>query len=303
MLVGGTRDDDIDGGSGRDLVFGDNVVLDRTTPLRRLHQPALPDLLTGTQIYSTAWPRPARPWSTAPRGSTRAATPSGPTSRSRCSTTTRRPTATGCRFGGDYIAGGPGDDMIFGQLGNDTIQGDGTIDNGAYANRGSQRPACTITVGTRHRCWPPTATTTSRAAAATTSIFGDLGRDDIIGGSSDLFVARPTMAQRPDVNDLIFGGAGAATGRNDQYRRPRRATPTRSSATTATSCGWWRPRRHGRHRDAAYLTFTYDTYGEAGPAAARARSRCSTTRRAARTGSPTLFPAHDTRPRRGVRHR
>src|SRR5262249_42779909 len=31
-------------------------------------------------------------------------------------------------FGDDYIAGGPQDDMIFGQSGNDTVQGDGSID-------------------------------------------------------------------------------------------------------------------------------------------------------------------------------
>jgi len=31
-------------------------------------------------------------------------------------------------WGSDYIAGGPADDMLFGQLGNDVIQGDGSID-------------------------------------------------------------------------------------------------------------------------------------------------------------------------------
>src|SRR5512143_513827 len=30
-------------------------------------------------------------------------------------------------YGDDYIAGGAADDMIFGQLGDDTIQGDGSI--------------------------------------------------------------------------------------------------------------------------------------------------------------------------------
>ena len=31
------------------------------------------------------------------------------------------------QYGSDYIAGGPDDDMIFGQLGDDTIQGDGEV--------------------------------------------------------------------------------------------------------------------------------------------------------------------------------
>ncbi|MBK7953154.1 MAG: hypothetical protein IPK02_03735 [Candidatus Accumulibacter sp.] len=35
------------------------------------------------------------------------------------------------RYGNDYIAGGAGEDEIFGQLGNDVIQGDGTIGLGA----------------------------------------------------------------------------------------------------------------------------------------------------------------------------
>ena len=44
-------------------------------------------------------------------------------------------------------------------------------------------------------------------------IFGNLGQDDIIGGSSNLFGATPDL--RPDASDLIFGGAGTDIGRND----------------------------------------------------------------------------------------
>ena len=42
VLVGGTRDDDLDGGPGRDLIFGDNVTLDRATTFGTCDQPALP---------------------------------------------------------------------------------------------------------------------------------------------------------------------------------------------------------------------------------------------------------------------
>ena len=45
-------------------------------------------------------------------------------------------------------------------------------------------------------------------------IFGDGGRDDIIGGSSDLF-SLTTPDQRPDVNDLVFGGNGGAADRSN----------------------------------------------------------------------------------------
>src|SRR5207237_8253992 len=43
--------------------------------------------------------------------------------------------------------------------------------------------------------------------------FGNLGQDDIIGGSSDLFgLTAPNL--RPDGSDLIFGGAGEDIARN-----------------------------------------------------------------------------------------
>ncbi|MGC9329054.1 MAG: hypothetical protein ACP5I1_15575, partial [Candidatus Hinthialibacter sp.] len=46
-------------------------------------------------------------------------------------------------------------------------------------------------------------------------IFGNLGQDDIIGGSSDLF-GLTAPEQRPDGSDLIFGGAGVRTGINEE---------------------------------------------------------------------------------------
>ena len=49
-------------------------------------------------------------------------------------------------------------------------------------------------------------------------IFGDLGQDDIVGGSSDFFsLTSPNL--RPDGSDLIFGGAGTLAGRNDDDDR------------------------------------------------------------------------------------
>jgi len=58
------------------------------------------------------------------------------------------------------------------------------------------------------------AMTTSKATGGNDVIFGNLGQDDIIGGSSDLFNLRlPT--QRPDGSDLIFGGAGTDISRNN----------------------------------------------------------------------------------------
>jgi len=45
-------------------------------------------------------------------------------------------------------------------------------------------------------------------------IFGDLGQDDIVGGSSTFF-SLTTRLLRPDGSDLIFGGSGTRIGRDD----------------------------------------------------------------------------------------
>jgi Ca2+-binding RTX toxin-like protein len=45
-------------------------------------------------------------------------------------------------------------------------------------------------------------------------MFGGLGQDDMIGGSSELY-GLETRAQRPDGSDIMFGGAGIRTDRND----------------------------------------------------------------------------------------
>src|SRR5207245_3726388 len=120
-------------------------------------------------------------------------------------------------FGDDYIAGGPDNDVIFGQLGNDTIQGDGSI-----ASALAQTP---VRVGAFRDVNGNLVVTPSFEAATDGDdyiegnggndvIFGGLGQDDIIGGSSDLF-SLTTRAMRPDGSDMIFGGAGTHAGRYD----------------------------------------------------------------------------------------
>ncbi len=113
-------------------------------------------------------------------------------------------------FGNDYIAGGAASDEIFGQLGNDTIQGDGSIVSGANAFRD---------VNGNLVLTPSFEAATDgddyiEGGGGNDTVFGGLGQDDIIGGSSDLFTLNtPTM--RPDGSDLIFGGAGTHSDRND----------------------------------------------------------------------------------------
>src|SRR5262249_52911395 len=131
-------------------------------------------------------------------------------------------TANDNSFGNDYIAGGPGDDMIFGQLGNDVIQGDGQLP-APFANL-SAAPAlgCLSTAGTVRRAgWsfpklidacrdsgdnlaihPSTdnlgpesndvgagvdGSDYIEGGGGSDVIFGNQGQDDIVGGSSSLF--------------------------------------------------------------------------------------------------------------------
>src|SRR5205807_3802550 len=140
------------------------------------------------------------------------------------------------------LAGSENNDVIFGELGNDTIQGDGGIElafaymvddshatNHASASRTPDGCGLVDGAGVTH----PTACDYTGdldivpSFEASTDgedyvegnggndiIFGGLGQDDIVGGSSDFF-SLTTRLLRPDGDDLIFGGAGTRIGRND----------------------------------------------------------------------------------------
>ena len=89
-------------------------------------------------------------------------------------------------------------------------------------------------------------------------IFGGLGRDDLVGGSSDLF-SLTTSDRRPDLGDVIFGGAGTDVARNDAT-----LGHTADSDTIVGDNGdIVRVVTSGAGGSTAYRTFTYDSYGEA----------------------------------------
>jgi Ca2+-binding RTX toxin-like protein len=213
VLVGGDDDDNIDGGVDDDLILGDNVKLDRedqatfddfTNPRYRT--------LTGSMIYGEV-------------GADDSETMEDETDR-------LVPDLTGTpvwanwdifinetdkynAYGDDYIAGGGHDDTIFGQLGDDIIQGDGSIDGKIDDDEpvSASRDNDNLLVIT-----PSFEDTTDgddyiEGNAGRDVIFGNLGQDDIIGGSSELF-SLTTPALRADSSDLIFGGAGTDIERN-----------------------------------------------------------------------------------------
>ena len=113
-------------------------------------------------------------------------------------------------YGSDYIAGGSDDDVILGQLGDDVIQGDGSIDEVVSAARVNGLLVIDPSVENS----ATDGDDIIEGNGGNDVIFGNLGQDDIIGGSSALFGLN-TYEERPDGEDLIFGGAGTDLARND----------------------------------------------------------------------------------------
>ena len=148
-------------------------------------------------------------------------------------------------FGNDHIAGGEVHDLIFGQMGADILEGDGGIER-AFARLVDD---ITITIHssasrTPDGCPDTTDENDNNATHAGTCdlvgdldlvpsfdaltdgedyiegnagndiVFGGQGQDDILGGSSDFFSLTESIL-RPDGSDLLFGGSGEHTDRND----------------------------------------------------------------------------------------
>jgi Ca2+-binding RTX toxin-like protein len=114
--------DIMDGGDGDDVMAGDNAI---DLAARRQLRSALP-LTDRPAIYTTGPDEIDANIAAASAAPTRAARRAA---TSRCSTTTStsRRIRPGGLFGRDIMAGGAQDDRMFGQLGDDLMQGDGEI--------------------------------------------------------------------------------------------------------------------------------------------------------------------------------
>ena len=143
-------------------------------------------------------------------------------------------------FGDDLIAGGQQDDEIFGQLGDDIIEGDGDIRIELFEPVGDPGETQQTFVipdgfapGQSDLLIAPEPVALSQDSRIVFSVFstaddgddyvegnggndlilGNLGQDDLIGGSSSLFAifSDGTGSElRPDGADLIFGDSGDA---------------------------------------------------------------------------------------------
>ena len=226
VLAGGAAGDRIDGGIDEDLIFGDNVTLDRTATFGVLTNPRFRLLLGMTLYDANGAALEASDWQRNPDG-----VPIWTDFRVMLvDHDLAAQTAALNNFGADYIAGGSDDDQIFGQLGNDTIQGDGSIDivktTSPCAGMGTDVGACRLGtpggLGAGDNALHINASVDAPATdgddyieggGGNDVVFGNHGQDDIVGGSSDLF-SLTTSARRPDGADLLFGGSGTQTALN-----------------------------------------------------------------------------------------
>ncbi|HEX2136568.1 MAG TPA: hypothetical protein VHG30_11795, partial [Microvirga sp.] len=280
ILIGGAKSDRLDGGSQHDLIFGDNVELTLKASSGDAIDPRFRALVGATIYGDDGLVRVA--------GEFEEAIQPVPGGRPTWADwrITLDPSLDAGQFGDDYIAGGAHDDEIFGQLGNDTIQGDGTIgpETGeipanfvvpsmdfALAAGGTLTLAAPTNAGAKRGSDGSLTVTASfegqsdgddyiEGNAGDDVIFGNLGQDDIIGGSSNLF-SLVVRELRQDGTDLLFGGAGTDISRNHLGDA---AEPTGHSRDADMILGdngdIFRLVGAGGANIGNYVTFTYDTY-------------------------------------------
>ncbi|HMC71695.1 MAG TPA: Calx-beta domain-containing protein, partial [Mycobacteriales bacterium] len=158
------------------------------------------------------------------------------------------------------------------QLGNDTIQGDGSIDitntdtgHGIGGRVGAGRTAGELWIQSSREA-ATDGDDYIEGGGGSDVVFGDLGQDDIIGGSSNLY-SLTSLSARPDDGDLIFGGAGTQTTRNT-YGTSGSTTlnettylhGTDSDTIIGDNGDIFRLVSAGAGGTTSYLTFTYDNF-------------------------------------------
>jgi Ca2+-binding RTX toxin-like protein len=238
---GADAGDWIDAGAGNDWIAGDNADLLRTgsrlSPrFRVLLGDAIFDTAGNAQVTGASQldPNPANEERVVRLFNHSAGEPAG-------------------TFGGDVIAGGAEEDVIFGQLGDDWIQGDGSAIDDAGA--------VTIDVVATRRSFEDWAGIDRdgrdwvEGGGGADTIFGGLGQDDLIGGSSSLYsLTSPSL--RPGGTDTIFGGAGTRLVRNDFGDLEPDGHAHDADVIMGDNANVFRL----VGADGAFLTFVYDTY-------------------------------------------
>jgi Ca2+-binding RTX toxin-like protein len=234
---GSDTGDRIDGGTGHDVIAGDNAWVAPTTSvtsprLRALAGPAIYDLAAQTTMAGAEGTV-----ATLPRQRTItlldhvAGTPAGTS-------------------GDDVIAGGAQDDLVFGQLGNDTLLGDGSLVFNAATSSWITSSVEAATDGDDY----------VEGNGGNDRIYGGLGQDDLVGGSSSFF-GLSTRDHRQDGSDVIFGGAGTDVARNDLGDGAAATGHARDAdVIVGDNASIYRLVGKNGIPTGAYLTFAYDNY-------------------------------------------
>ncbi len=219
ILIGGAGSDNLDGGSADDLIFGDNVSLTRLDSAYEDDSNPRFRTLSGATIYGE---EAANDGATLEDGTHRlvpdlTGTPVWQDWDIELLDHDMATEAAGLNnFGHDYIAGGAHDDTIFGQLGDDTMQGDGSIDSKIDAANpvGAGRDGDNLLVVNPSFEAVTDGDDYIEGNGGDDVIFGNLGQDDIVGDNSSLF-SLAYHERLPAGRDLIFGGAGTDLARNN----------------------------------------------------------------------------------------
>lgn len=232
VSLGHDTGDFLDGGTGADVIAGDNATIDRRDDSSSLRM----QTLTGTEIYTE---------NNVNVSGDRAANPDGIEVRD-ITLLDHADTTSANLYGDDVIAGGADDDSIFGQLGNDTIQGDGSIDiniSQTGASVEAQSDGDDYIEGN----------------GGADVIFGNLGQDDIIGGSSNLY-GLDSADKRPDGADVIYGGAGTDLARNNLGDQSTEGHARDADVILGDNGNIYRLVGINGIDSGSYLEFNYDDY-------------------------------------------
>ncbi|MBD2449019.1 DUF4347 domain-containing protein [Nostoc sp. FACHB-152] len=237
-VAGGQDGDDIlDGGAGNDAIAGDNAKILRkgnsiSSRIRTLSNGTIYDS-NGNPLVTAA----------------SQANPTGVSER-EIVLYDHSDTPLPQTSGNDSIAGGADDDVIFGQLGNDTIQGDGSTSINVSTT--SQSVEDFGGVGTDGDDY-------IEGNGGNDLIFGNLGQDDIIGDSSSLFgLINPS--DRPTGADIIFGGAGTQTARNHLGNLSSQGHALDADTILGDNGIIYRLVGTNGTATGNFITFTYDNY-------------------------------------------
>jgi Ca2+-binding RTX toxin-like protein len=226
--------DIMDGGSEDDVLAGDNAVVlrryDTISPRMRA--------LAGTTLYDQN--------DNADVTSTHQANPSGARGRD-ITLLDHSHTPTPYTYGNDYMAGGSHEDVMFGQLGDDLMQGDSSVFEVVSATDPSIEGTDDMD-------------DYMEGNGGKDLMFGNYGQDDILGGNSELF-GLTTSQLRPDDADIIFGGAGTRIVRNDPGDTSAEGHAADSDYILGDNGNIFRVVGTNGVDSGSFLSFNYDNYG------------------------------------------